>query len=263
LRRACFAACVLALTLARPADAQPKKEQARAIYAKGKAAYERAEYPEALAYFEQAYRLSATPALLFNMAQAHRLSGTDHCQQALELYRKYLAEDPEAKNRDEAGERIEEMQSCVTHEQAAANSASVTRSEPAQANVSDPPAAASALPEPRPPAPAPSRVRMDRRPVSKRGRPAGAIVVTGVSAALGVAGIILYARARAKYDEVERTCPCAPGSFSDWETLTTVSYGLMAAGVTGTAAGVSWYLLGGASDGNPSRGVVIQGTVRF
>lgn len=81
--------------------------------------------------------------------------------------------------------------------------------------------------------------------------------------ALGVAGVIMYVRARAKYEEVEATCPCPPGSFSNWETLTSVSYGLMAAGAVGTATGVSWYLLGGSNSASRPQGAFVSGVVRF
>jgi tetratricopeptide (TPR) repeat protein len=253
---------LIALTFAGAADAKPTKEQARAVYAKGKAAYERGDYGEALVQFEEAYRLSSTPALLFNMAQAHRLSGPDHCQQALDLYRRYLAEDPNAKNRGEAAERIDEMQECAARSEEAGESAT----PPPEPEQAPPRAAAAPVPSARTkiaPAPASKPVRAPRDQTPDRARPTAAIVVTGVSVALGVAGVILYSRASAKYDEVERSCPCPPGSFSNWETLTAVSYGLMAAGAVGTAGGISWYLLGGENAQSAPHGAFVTGAVRF
>ena len=252
---------LIALTFAGAADAKPTKEQARAVYAKGKAAYERGDYGEALVQFEEAYRLSSTPALLFNMAQAHRLSGPDHCQQALELYRRYLAEDPNAKNRGEAAERIDEMQECAARAEEKTDSAA----PPPEPEPTPPRAVPAPAPSARtetPPAPAkPVRARGDG--ARDRVRPTAAIVVTGASVALGIAGVILYSRASAKYDEVERSCPCPPGSFSNWETLTAVSYGLMAAGAVGTAGGISWYLLGGKNAQSAPHGAFVTGAVRF
>jgi tetratricopeptide (TPR) repeat protein len=277
LTRALIAALALALTFARPSasraegprpqtrptPAQPTKAQARAVYAKGKAAYERGEYAVALAHFEEAYRLSPAAALLFNMAQAHRLSGPEHCQQALDLYRRYVAADPEAKNREEAAERIDEMQKCVARPDNPKSAASPAIIEPARAADARPPSVERAHPS-QLSAPPPARPARDAPAAPPpRARSAAPIIVTGVSAAVGIAGVILYARARAKYDEVESTCPCQPGAFSNWETLTSVSYGLMAVGAVGTASGVSWYLLGGDNGSNAPHGFLIRGSARF
>jgi len=262
LIRALLAGLALGLTLARPAHAQPTKAEARAVYAKGKAAYERGEYDVALSYFEQAYRLSPLPALLFNMAQAHRLSGPEHCQQALDLYRKYVVADPEAKNRAEAIERIDEMQKCAARAESEKKSLpSPSRAEPMAASDAERNSVPPVRPAPSTPAVKPSRTAIDSR--SRRARSPAPIIVTGASAAIGVAGVILYARARAKYDEVEKSCPCPPGAFSDWETLTSVSYALMAVGAVGTVSGVSWYLLGGENGSGVPRGFLVGATGRF
>src|SRR4051812_36718543 len=69
-------------------------EDARSFYARGKAAYDRGEYQEALTQFSRAHALHPTAALLFNMAQASRLSGEGHCAEALALYERYLEQDP-------------------------------------------------------------------------------------------------------------------------------------------------------------------------
>jgi hypothetical protein len=78
-----------------------------------------------------------------------------------------------------------------------------------------------------------------------------------------MAGAILYARARAKYTEVEASCPCAPGSFSDWETLTSISYGLMAAGAAVSIGGISWYVLDAGDGRGAPRGLVVGYGARF
>jgi hypothetical protein len=63
---------------------------------------------------------------------------------------------------------------------------------------------------------------------------------------------------------VDESCPCEPGSFSKWETLTNVSYGLMAAGLLGAGSGVSWMLLAGdAASPNPVAGVLVRGVAHF
>jgi tetratricopeptide (TPR) repeat protein len=255
LKRRIVLGFAVACTVSGTGLAQPVDARARETYARGKAAYQQGEYAEALQHFEDAYRQSRAPALLFNMAQAHRLSGPEHCQQALDLYRRYLVEDPRASNREEAAERVGEMRACVDRASAEPEPVAAPALPPAEAGTNDEPVA-----RPKPATPPPA-VKPDAPP---QRTPVAAILVTGAGAALGVAGGILYLRARAKYDQVERSCPCEPGSFSKWETLTTVSYGLMAAGAVGTASGVSWLLLSGdARSARPVQGVLIQGVARF
>ena len=50
-----------------------------------------------------------------------------------------------------------------------------------------------------------------------------------------------WASTSAKFDEVESTCPCEPGSFDGWETATNTSYVLMAAGSVAVAGGLVWW----------------------
>ena len=62
-----------------------------------------------------------------------------------------------------------------------------------------------------------------------------------IGGAAALTGALIYWQARAKYDEVEPTCPCEPGTFDGWETATNVSYGLMAAGSVVAVGGLVWW----------------------
>ena len=110
-------ACVVGLTTllcsgtARAAEPDP---EARRLYAQGKAEYAQGHYVEAIALFERSYALSESTALLFNMAQAHRLAGPAHCADALALYKSYVAAEPGAENRKEVEERIAELGECAS-----------------------------------------------------------------------------------------------------------------------------------------------------
>jgi tetratricopeptide (TPR) repeat protein len=86
-------------------------DDARKLYNEGDAYYHAADYDRAIEAFRQAYALSKSPGLLFNLAQAHRLKGD--CRQALTLYRNYLRALPAAANRDKVEARIVEMDKCV------------------------------------------------------------------------------------------------------------------------------------------------------
>ena len=86
---------VLSAGAARGAD----HESARDHYMKGTRAYELGLYDEAVAEYMAAYKIKDDPALLFNLAQAHRLA--NHPAEALRFYRTYLAKVPTAANRTE------------------------------------------------------------------------------------------------------------------------------------------------------------------
>ncbi|MGZ5133221.1 MAG: tetratricopeptide repeat protein, partial [Caldimonas sp.] len=95
-----FALCAL---LAAPAQAEDR-EQARQSFKEGAQHFDLGEYKEALELFKQAYRQFEDPTFLFNIAQCYRLLGEK--EQAVRLYRNYLAKVPEARNRDEVNHTI-------------------------------------------------------------------------------------------------------------------------------------------------------------
>jgi len=75
------------------------KARAKALYDQGLKHYNVAEYTEAIQAWKDAYLLSKKPLLLFNIAQAYRLSGD--CKQAMTFYDSYQREEPSPKNQDE------------------------------------------------------------------------------------------------------------------------------------------------------------------
>ena len=81
----------------RPHRNEATDARSRALYEQGSRAYRDGDYPRAIELFLAAYDLSRAPAILFNVAQAHRLAGS--CEQALVYYRRSLAEEPGAANR--------------------------------------------------------------------------------------------------------------------------------------------------------------------
>src|SRR5256885_13137746 len=93
-----------------PEDRQLK---ARELFRDGSLLYEQAHYDEAIARFEEAYRLSSRPALLFNIAQAYRLKGPAYCATALRYYERHLQGEPDASNRTEIEELMQEMRLCA------------------------------------------------------------------------------------------------------------------------------------------------------
>jgi tetratricopeptide (TPR) repeat protein len=83
-------------------------EQARQHYQKGKQHFDLGKWDEAIAEFEEAYRLHSDPTLLFNLAQAHRRKGD--LQRALDLYKNYIIGNPESPKREEIEKRIQTLE---------------------------------------------------------------------------------------------------------------------------------------------------------
>jgi hypothetical protein len=74
------------------------------------------------------------------------------------------------------------------------------------------------------------------------------VLTTGVGAALLLSGTVLYLRARHRFNEVKASCPCREGSFSDWQNLTNLSYGLLAVGGAGVAVGGTYWAISVSRD---------------
>lgn len=85
--------------------------EARRCYRRAIAHYNLQEYKEAIAEFQQGYRLHPDGVFLYNIAQAFRLSGT--YERALFFYRAYLRAEPEAGNRAEVDGRIVELEAAL------------------------------------------------------------------------------------------------------------------------------------------------------
>src|SRR5436305_12400446 len=84
-------------------------DKAREHYSVALRAYDAGKYDEAIAEFEVAYRYKDAPGLLYNIAQAYRLSNRP--EEALRFYRTYLERKPDAANRAEAEAKIERLAS--------------------------------------------------------------------------------------------------------------------------------------------------------
>jgi tetratricopeptide (TPR) repeat protein len=115
LRPSLALAFLLVLGAASPARADDAAT-AREHYQKGTSFYDLGRYPEAIKEFEAAYEIKNDPALLYNLAQSHRLAGNS--DQALHFYRTYLRYVPNAKNRAEIEDRIKQLEQLVAQKSA-------------------------------------------------------------------------------------------------------------------------------------------------
>lgn len=91
---------------ARAAD--PRTESAREHSAQGDAYYKLEKYGNAIGEYEQAYLAKSDPSFLYNIAQCHRLMGQN--TEALNFYRRFLRDAPNAPNRPVAEKHIKDLE---------------------------------------------------------------------------------------------------------------------------------------------------------
>jgi tetratricopeptide (TPR) repeat protein len=104
-----FASTAIAGEAPAPAD---NVVRARQLSDAGLDQFRRGDYRAALEVFKRSYELAPDPALLFDMAQAHRKLG--QCAAALEDYRQFLAAvDQRTATQVKVAEHIEQMEACV------------------------------------------------------------------------------------------------------------------------------------------------------
>lgn len=101
--------CLLLVALG-PAAKSPSAatvKKAKAHLKQGNAFYDAHEYDAALGEYEESYRLVALPDLFYNMAQCRRFKGDR--EEAIELYRKYVAAKPDGAAADDARALIAQL----------------------------------------------------------------------------------------------------------------------------------------------------------
>ena len=106
-------AILAAALLAAPSIASAERipEKARKLAVHGREMHERGQYDRAITAFKEAYVIAPSPALLFNIAQAYRLQG--NCEDAVLMYRRYLATGPDAGARAVAETHLATVERCV------------------------------------------------------------------------------------------------------------------------------------------------------
>lgn len=80
------------------------EQEAKGLFELGSEAYAQARYERALVHFQEAYRLSQRPALLYNIGLT--LANLRRDREALQAFEEYLQKVPEAPNRDVVENRI-------------------------------------------------------------------------------------------------------------------------------------------------------------
>ena len=112
-------ACAQTDGAAQTSDAQD--DEARALFTAGRVAFADGRFADALEHFRRSHELSGRPELLFNIGSAaDRLRRNE---EALEAFRGYLREVPDASNRPSVEARIEVLERAVATDAAAAAAA--------------------------------------------------------------------------------------------------------------------------------------------
>jgi hypothetical protein len=109
------AALLLAAPVARAAEVDPALAEAKRFFETGRQLYEKSRFALAASAFEEAYRLSPRPPVLFSLAQAHRQQFTldgdpARLGRAVELFRTYVAEVPSGGRREHALEHLADLE---------------------------------------------------------------------------------------------------------------------------------------------------------
>ncbi len=105
--RATQAPAVPAEAVATVPQTGPVTEEALRAYDQGHTHYDLGEYQAAIEHFRHAYELSRAPALLFNIAQAHRMN--KDCPRALDTYRTFLRLTADETLRQEGEEHVRRL----------------------------------------------------------------------------------------------------------------------------------------------------------
>jgi tetratricopeptide (TPR) repeat protein len=178
-------------TVARAQDVNVAKEHFR----KGTAFFDMGNYAAAAQEYSLAFEAKDDPALLFNIAQAHRLAGNN--VEALRAYKGFLRRVPQTSARAEVEARIRDLQELVDRQHAAQQSPPtgvMTETKPPPAGTAPAPAtttAPAALPAAATPVATTTTASETRRtPVYKKWwlwtAVAGGVVAVGLGVGLGL-----------------------------------------------------------------------------
>ena len=261
MRRWClFTGVFFTLLLSDSSNAQQNADQllARKHYELGAQLYKTSDYSRALVEFQESYRLSKKPGLLFNLARCHEVLA--NLEKAIKYYRMYLAQVPGTLKRSLVESRLRNLE-----KRAAASSAAVPPGKvaPVLVPVKPPPTLPPEKPAQVKPAVEPTVTDEGPSRPGKWKRTA-AWIALGTGGALLVTGIVFGTMASGKatdYEEAakDQTYDDLADLRQEGESLETAQVGLMVAGSVVAAAGAGlllWYYLGGEKEGEPASAMV-------
>jgi tetratricopeptide (TPR) repeat protein len=224
--RSLVAALVVTATAPAFAQSSDAAKEARDLYERGVRHYNVREYDAAIEDFKRAYLLSATPSLLFNLAQAYRQKGPGSCADAAAAYRAYLRERPNAADRKTIEGHIDNLDACA-------------KSEPPAKKEPPPPPPPEVEGTPTPPV----LVEEAPPPSPRRNLSTPSLVLGGSGIVLLGTGALLNGLARVRYSDLQSECPCPPERWETWRDVETTSWIVVGAGAATLAAAVVVWLV--------------------
>lgn len=225
-------------------------DAARSHFRLGQAHYENGSFAQAAAEFEEAYRLSRRPQLLYNVFVAHRDAG--QLQQATEALRAYLELVPDAENGAMLRARLASMERLLEGQEAATpeDEASATDTSDASLDAdaigeTDSSASTTAASTSARPTSTPAASSSSTGGGGGGLSPVG-FIVGGAGLALTIAGAITGGVAMGMQDSLDsrcpnRACPAGEGLESERDTGATLAIAtdvLIITGVATLATGV-------------------------
>jgi hypothetical protein len=234
---------------------------ARLHFERATQAFTKGHYDDAVREYLLAYRATNDSSLLFNVAQSHRLAG--HHSAAVQYYRMYLQNTPDAPDKKEVEKYIAEMEAKLDKSRGQSESIAERRKppskvasttpkprevpppvEPTPVKPAPPPEEAVLPPSPPPPAaapiaPGPVVTSLEEGPPPGRGKLIAGGVTLGIGVALAATGIAFGALAKEQSDDLTNANramqPFDPSKQSDGER----NQALMGAFIgVGAAAGI-------------------------
>lgn len=239
------------------ACAQDDVVTAKIHYQKATRLYEVGDYRQALDAFKAAHLAKPDPAFLYNIAQCHRQLG--EVEQAVTLYKRFLAASPNAANRTEVEKRVNEMEGELASRKSKGATPAPIATAPASPLVEAqeralnpmpmstlPPAAAGAASETITPLVSATALAEPKRPGSSLRflRWVGA----GLTLALVGGAVLSGVSASSRFSDLKNSCGattvgCSAGDINNLKSralLTNLLWG--AAGVAAAGTGVMFYL---------------------
>lgn len=244
---------LLVCASAAPALAQGEDEsEARMHFRVGRAYYDSGRFLEAAHEFEEAYRQSDRPQLLYNIFVAYRDAG--RLQEAMEALRRYLELVPDAENRDQLTARLAAMERVAARQATAPSETTPSETTPSETAPSETAPAettdtaeATATTEATATSEAAAATETSEGATGGGGLWVPGFIIGGVGAAAAIAGVItgvlaLDAQASLESDyncDAEGRCdPGFEGARDSGATLAGLTDGLLIGGLVVAATGV-------------------------
>jgi tetratricopeptide (TPR) repeat protein len=229
---------------------EDRTEEAKGLFAAGKASFDAGRYNDARDYFTRSHAISGKPGLLYNIALAADRAREDDA--ALEAYEKYLTQVPDAENRAEVERRVTALREAKARREA---TLAKPEAAPAPEPVAPEPAAEAPAPIPTPDLAATGDASQNGPRDATRPSLAQWIAV-GASGAVLVTGGVLLGLALSDKSTVENAedgtrLDAIEAAHDRVPTFSTVGGILLGAGVAGLAASITWIVI---DAGNETRG---------